>query len=143
MDGFLHLGMNEANEEDEVEEGMLRKMGITPLEALPLTLFKLTGLTGLRLKQNMIEDLSGIGSLRALKELDVSENRLSVLPDELCLLASLESLDISENSIKLLPEDFGKLGALETLVCFKNVLTKLPDSIGNCEALAEVGCTVY
>ena len=69
MDGFLHLGTNERNEEDELEEGLLRTLNLPQLAALPPALLKLDGLTGLRLKGNLLQDLEGIGSLPALVSL--------------------------------------------------------------------------
>ena len=52
---------------------------------------------------------------RHLVEIDLSGNKISSLPDELCTLASLEMLDLSSNQLSQLPAQFGTLSSLREL----------------------------
>ena len=58
--------------------------------------------------------------------LDLSCNRINVLPDNFSKLQHLVSLDLSKNGITELPADFGELTKLKKLDLFKNNLEELP-----------------
>lgn len=50
----------------------------------------------------------GLGQLKALQTLDVSNNLLQELPDEIGSLEELVKLELSQNKLKQLPESMGK-----------------------------------
>ena len=49
-----------------------------------------------------------IGNLKRLTQLDVSENKLEVLPEEIGGLINLTDLHLSQNQIEILPDGIGK-----------------------------------
>ncbi|XP_077396414.1 DISP complex protein LRCH3 isoform X2 [Festucalex cinctus] len=57
---------------------------------------------------------------------DLSRNRLSDLPVEVCLLVSLESLNVYQNCLRSLPEHMINLQALTYLNLSRNQLSALP-----------------
>lgn len=60
--------------------------------------------------------------------LDLSCNKINILPDTFSKLQQLIHLDLSKNGITELPEDFGELTKLRKLDLFKNHLGELPVS---------------
>ena len=70
-----------------------------------------------------------------LKELYLSCNKLTALPDAFGLLASLETLDLMGNQLTALPDTFCQLASLETLNLAGNQLTALPDTFGRLTGL--------
>eukprot|EP00644_Phytophthora_capsici_P012617 jgi/Phyca11/567013/estExt2_Genewise1.C_PHYCAscaffold_230220 len=73
------------------------------------------------------------GSLIALKELVISGNKLSRLPNSITLLENLEALHIDENQLEYLPERIGNLRKLHVLNAHSNQLASLPPSFGSLE----------
>lgn len=70
----------------------------TKLRCLPREIKELTGLTRLRLSNNLLQELpKEIGQLTKLKDLDLSENRLAALPEELFALPELWRLNLRDN----------------------------------------------
>lgn len=66
-----------------------------------------------------------LGRLQRLRVLDISRNRLPVLPDSLWqppVSGSLEELDVSGNLLRALPPDLARLGSLATLDATSNGL---------------------
>ena len=49
-----------------------------------------------------------IGNLRRLAQLDLSENKLTKLPEELGGLANLTDLLLSQNQLEYLPDSIGQ-----------------------------------
>ena len=74
-------------------------------------------MTNLKLKQLNPEMLKS-----TLKTIDLSNNRLTRLPDEICEIQSLENLLLENNLIYNLPHQFWRLKALKELVLSKNKL---------------------
>lgn len=58
--------------------------------------------------------------------LDLSCNRINILPDNFSKLQHLVQLDLSKNGITELPDDFGELNRLKKLDLYKNNLEELP-----------------
>ncbi|KAG7396827.1 hypothetical protein PHYBOEH_001687 [Phytophthora boehmeriae] len=102
------------------------------LQTLPEGFFDLQALTYLDLSHNQLEqNLSErFGALTSLKELMLSGNKLSCLPNSIGLLENLESLHVEENALSSLPEQIGSLRKLHVLVAHTNQLTTLPTSFG-------------
>ncbi len=65
-----------------------------------------------------------IPHLIALRQLDLSGNRLSVIPASISRLGQLRALLISDNTLTALPEAVGDLAALATLAVDRNRLTR-------------------
>ncbi|KAE9248380.1 hypothetical protein PF004_g3885 [Phytophthora fragariae] len=108
------------------------KLTKNALQVLPEGFFELQALTYLDLSHNQLEqDLSeSFGALVGLKELVLSGNKLSRLPDSIALLENLEALHVDENSLTALPERIGRLHKLHVLMAHTNQLTELPTSFG-------------
>lgn len=72
-----------------------------------------------------------IGQLTQLTELNLSSNQLTALPDSLGQLTQLTYLNLAFNKLTSLPESLGKLSALDVFDLASNQLSNLPESIGN------------
>lgn len=73
-------------------------------------------------------DLSVFGSLRRL---NLSSSEISTLPGQISLVP-LEFLDISKNRLSILPAGIGKLKCLKYLYAQENALTILPGEMSQC-----------
>ncbi|KAI6173768.1 hypothetical protein M3Y98_01117800 [Aphelenchoides besseyi] len=69
--------------------------------------------------------------LLKLKKLDISENKLKVLPPEIGFLHSLMDLNLRQNEFVELPEELGHCVNLLSLNISTNILPELPKSIVN------------
>jgi hypothetical protein len=79
------------------------------------------------------------GKLAGIKRLDLSAG-LTEFPREIFDLAdSLEILNLSQNKLSALPDDFGRLRKLRILFCSENAFTDLPAVLGTCPSLSMVG----
>lgn len=95
----------------------LSKSGIKEIPADMLKLRK--NLRNLELSENKIDLLpSFVGEFQSLKQLSLAENRLSHLPDEICRLGKLETLSLSGNLISQLPLSFAQLTQLKVKSLF-------------------------
>lgn len=65
-----------------------------------------------------------------LTDLDLSQNKLSALPDEICFLVSLTRLKLDRNRLASLPILFSNLFKLEKLTVSYNFLRALPPNMG-------------
>uniref|UniRef100_A0A8C3QIM8 P53-induced death domain protein 1 n=1 Tax=Cyanoderma ruficeps TaxID=181631 RepID=A0A8C3QIM8_9PASS len=79
-----------------------------------------------------------LGNLRCLTHLDLSFNRLSILPSCILHLPSLRVLLVSHNSLVTLPENFGRLSKMTFFSAMKNQLKELPESIGELSMLQDL-----
>ena len=82
--------------------------------------------------------LEEVFDLKYLKILNISNNRISILPKSLGNLTNLTELCLSFNQFKKLPESLGSLTNLTSLYLTGNKLTKLPKSLGNLTNLTEL-----
>jgi Leucine-rich repeat (LRR) protein len=74
-----------------------------------------------------------------LQFLDLSHNRLDVIPDSVGLLHCLQQLLLQHNNIMALPETCGQLKMLQTLDVSHNPLQNLPGSLGFVRSLVKIG----
>ncbi|KAI1724103.1 leucine rich repeat domain-containing protein [Ditylenchus destructor] len=110
-----------------VEELLLNVNGI---EDLPQDLFRCLKLRRLDVSENKIKVLPGeIGVLQALAELNLSKNEFVEIPDEIGECRSLMSLNISTNIVPGLPKSIVNLSQLSNLNVSNNSLTQLPTDI--------------
>jgi Leucine-rich repeat (LRR) protein len=58
------------------------------------------GINNSDLSNNMIQSIQGIGSLRNLKSLDLSNNKIDFIPDSFLALKSLSELKCTNNLLK-------------------------------------------
>ncbi|KAF2759642.1 hypothetical protein EJ05DRAFT_526363 [Pseudovirgaria hyperparasitica] len=72
---------------------------------------------------------SAVLQLFSLEILDVSKNRIKVLPDEIANLTSLKVLAIQRNKIEKLPLCLGEIGSLQVLKLDGNPITFPPHDI--------------
>ena len=72
-----------------------------------------------------------IGQLSQLQELYLSGNQLSTLPEAIGQLSQLQELDLSGNQLSTLPEAIGQLSQLQALDLSGNQLSTLPRRSAN------------
>lgn len=73
-----------------------------------------------------------------LRHLDISENKLHLLPPEIGRLQSLEVLYLSQNELEVLPDELTTLSRLQDLKCDHNRLRNLPLGIGSLAQLTHM-----
>ncbi|XP_038212177.1 leucine-rich repeat protein soc-2 homolog isoform X2 [Zerene cesonia] len=79
-----------------------------------------------------------INIYKNLREIDLSQNKISGLPKEFCQLENLVICLLSFNSILYLPTEIVNLKKLEVLCINNNELCMLPEEIGNLENLKKL-----
>ncbi|MGH1336972.1 MAG: leucine-rich repeat domain-containing protein [Aureispira sp.] len=79
--------------------------------------------------------------MRGLITINLSNNKLSSLPDSIATLKNVRSLALTYNNLIQLNEQIGALQSLEALYLSDNKINKLPDSIGDLKALEELYLT--
>lgn len=82
-----------------------------------------------------------LASLRYLRYLDLTGNRLEALPECVCGFTGLVWLGLNFNRLKTLPESLGALVHLQRLYLRGNALTALPECLGNLRALVDLDLT--
>ena len=82
----------------------------------------LTNLVALDLSGNFLDvpPEFRVGTLKKLRSLDLSKNRLRSLPLEVSFLHALEELKIDRNCLQAIPTEICKLEALRTFTCWGN-----------------------
>lgn len=131
---------------------------IPSIEENTVTLNKLKAVKYLFAVEEGIADITGIGYLYNLIELNLDGNHITYLPEEITQLTKLDKLilsdnniseipafienmavlrwlDISSNNISELPESLCNVTTIDRLNVSQNKLTKLPQNIGNLKKL--------
>ena len=72
--------------------------------------------------------------------IDISNNELTILPQEIGKLINLQELYCSHNKLTKLPQEIGNLINLEIILCDNNNLIELPTSINNLFGLKDFRC---
>lgn len=86
--------------------------------------------TNLAAAGKAIATIEGIGQLKNLTTIDLSNNSISSLPDELGSLTKLTSLNLCDNNINAVPDSCYLLTELTDLNLAGNSITSLSDKIG-------------
>ncbi|XP_038585117.1 leucine-rich repeat-containing protein 57-like isoform X1 [Micropterus salmoides] len=102
------------------------------LQEFPEELQRLTGnLRTVDLSGNKIEVLpAAVGNFLQLKSLTLNSNRLNCIPPEISKLKKLETLSLNGNQIQQLPPTLGQLKALRTLNLSGNQISEFPAGLG-------------
>lgn len=120
----------------------LNKRGLdgVGLTAFPPEILRLTALRGLFLRGNALREIPrDIGNLSELVELNLADNiNLGALPMGIGSLKALKKLDIRYCGLTDLPPDIGNLKNLESLQMWGNGFTELPYSITELKNLKEL-----
>lgn len=86
------------------------------LNQIPMDVLSYDAISTIVVSHNALEELSGrIGNLRHLRLLDISFNKIKVLPTELGKCLSLEELYAAQNLFDRVPIEYAKLTKLEVL----------------------------
>lgn len=105
-------------------------LGGCELRHVPNWLSGLQQVTALRLHGNYLQDLPSVQPLlglpAALQQLDLTDNRLRVLPDGIEQLSSLTQLVLDSNYLTSLPATIWELPELVELSVRENMLSELP-----------------
>ncbi|XP_029349805.1 leucine-rich repeat-containing protein 57 [Echeneis naucrates] len=101
------------------------------LQEFPEELQRLTGnLRTVDLSGNKIEVLpAAVGNFLQLKSLTLNSNRLTSIPNEIGKLKKLETLSLNGNRIQQLPPSLGQLRALRTLSLVGNQISEFPSGL--------------
>lgn len=107
------------------------------LQEFPEELQRLTAnLRTVDLSGNKIEVLPAtIGNFPQLKSLTLNSNRLAGIPSEIGKLKKLETLSLNGNRIQQLPPTLGQLKALRTLSLAGNQISEFPSGLGTLRQL--------
>ena len=100
----------------------------------------LHGLVTLQATSNSISRVDAVvcRTLRSLRTLCLSANKLRALPAEIGAMQSLTSLRLESNELSSLPWQLGELHRLEQLWLGCNELSELPESMGGLRELREL-----
>jgi len=98
------------------------------LSSLPTSLFNLKGLRELYISSNRLTTLPDIGKLTQLEALSLDHNEIELLPANFDRLEQLKFLDLSNNQIGQLPLYIGNLQKLTSIYLSNNQLVVFPKS---------------
>ena len=74
-----------------------------------------------------------VANLKCLRDVNLSHNRLTSFPAQLCKLKKLDSLNLSSNKIKVLPSDVKFLQVLELNLNVNQVKTETKSVVNRFE----------
>lgn len=139
---YLHCDVEMGNSALKSHLETSQKTGVFQLTAkglqeFPEELQRLTAnLRTVDLSGNKIEVLpAAIGTFLQLKSLTLNSNRLTTVPAEISKLKKLETLSLNGNRIQQLPPSLGQLKALRTLSLSGNHIAEFPSGLGTLRQL--------
>lgn len=97
---------------------------------LPAELAEMPRLESLVLQRSSVTNFTALGSLKALRMLDLAESKIARLPAEVLALTNLRHLYLGSNSLAEIPGGIGDLSELSYLNCDRNQLAELNGEIG-------------
>ncbi len=98
-----------------------------------------SGATKLNLSNMKLTELpDSLGQLTQLTNLNLSNNQLTTLPDLLGQLTQLTNLNLSDNQLTTLPDSLGQLTQLQQVLLGNNQISALPEALGNLKKLKRV-----
>ncbi|KAI3419211.1 hypothetical protein GPALN_006962 [Globodera pallida] len=119
-------------------------LNVNSIEELPSDLFRCTKIRRLDVSENKIKVIPiDIGALPSLVELNLSKNEIVEVPEEIGLCHNLAYLDISTNIVTGFPKSFVNLTQLSSLNLSNNSITHLPqdfDRLVNLQFLDVAQC---
>ncbi|OBA21083.1 L domain-like protein [Metschnikowia bicuspidata var. bicuspidata NRRL YB-4993] len=105
----------------------------------PLNFLEATGLTGLLMECNFLDEIPArISHLKKLESFKLNSNQLYYLPRSFGKLSHLVTLNLSSNCFQQFPECITELLNLQDLDLSYNDMTKIPDSIGKLTKLVKL-----
>jgi len=111
-------------------------LGNKDFSLLPKEIDQLKALRVLDLENNRLVSVpKEIGQLQALQWLYLTNNRLVSVPKEIGQLQALQGLDLGNNHLVSVPEEIGQLQALQELYLNQNCLVSVPKEIDQLKAL--------
>ena len=106
---------------------------------IPESIGSLKSLKNLNLSRNKLKNIpESVGSLASLECLDLSHNELESVSKSIGLVKSLQFLNLSHNNIPYFPHFICSLYGLENLNLSHNKLQNVPESIGNLTLLKKL-----
>ncbi|ODN04925.1 Leucine-rich repeat-containing protein 57 [Orchesella cincta] len=82
------------------------------------------------------EELGGI--TKTLRNIDLSENRISAIPQNISTFVNLKNLNLNSNQIEAIPFEIGQLTKLETLSLANNRINDVPPTLAHLQKLRNV-----
>lgn len=102
------------------------KLKEIPIEALNLSDI----LRNLDLSKNRLTSLpDDVCKLKLLKQLNLDTNKIDTIPESICNMKKLELFNISNNLVRFLPESFCKLSNLKQVYLNNNSLKEFPKQL--------------
>ena len=85
--------------------------------------------------------LKDLGKFPNATHLDLSQNRLELLPEDIDNLTNLKELNVYDNKLKAIPQTVGKLDNLEILRIPGNQIKELPEFLAKMKNLKKIYAT--
>ncbi|ODM98960.1 Leucine-rich repeat-containing protein 57 [Orchesella cincta] len=73
----------------------------------------------------------------ALRNIDLSENKIAIIPQNISAFVNLKHLNLSFNQIEVVPDQIGQLAKLETLSLANNRIKAVPSTIAQLQKLRD------
>ncbi|WVF67290.1 hypothetical protein IAT40_002041 [Kwoniella sp. CBS 6097] len=107
---------------------------IAELDSVPLN--EVETLVSLKVQNNKLTSMpTYFAQMKALKYLNISNNKFESFPPVVCEMSNLVDLDVSFNNITQLPSEMSDLKSLERLALFSNELNSFPPSFSTLKNL--------
>jgi len=99
-------------------------------DSLPLEIFRFTNLKELNLSKNKLSQIpENFNSFQAIEKLDLGRNKFEIFPLSVSTLSNLKILQLDRNKLTLLPEQIASLQALEYLDLYANTIEHFGEGI--------------